>query len=353
MQKSTVLQTLLLRNFRNYTEQTLSFSPKKNLIFGENAQGKTNLIEALSLITTGRSHRTPYLSECIQHNKPYFYLEAHFSIEDLEMVIKLYYDKAKRSLSIDGKSYNTFSPLIGLHPSVIHTPNDLLLISSTPSLRRRLFDLHISSHDKEYLNQLIRYYRAKKQRDQLLKTKVVDAIECFEEEMAKCSDILYNKRKQMTQELQPLFSSYAQKLILDKNLKISYLPSTENILLELLKKNRPKEFILGNTLQGPHRDDFTFSIEDKLAKSFASEGQKRACVLSLRLAEYQRLKNHNSTILFCIDDMATHFDPERQKSLKEVIRDLDQVFITLPDPNTKLDIADKTFFVKEGFIHDC
>lgn len=348
-----MLQTLLLRNFRNYKEQTLTFSPKTNLIFGENAQGKTNLIEAISLITTGRSHRTPYLSECISFNESFFYLEALFIKEGIEQIIKLYYSKSKRVLTLDGKTHSSFSPLIGLNPSVLHTPNDLLLISSSPSLRRRLFDLHISSHDKGYLFSLIRYYQAKKQRDQLLKTKTLDAIDCFEEKMSDFAEQIKTKRSSMIEELQPYFSLFAQKLLCNQNLKIAFLPSVEASLLQVLKNNRDKEMILGNTLQGPHRDDFSFSIEDKLAKAFASEGQKRACILALRLAEYKRLKTYSKNLLFCIDDMATHFDPKRQEKLKEALEDLDQVILTLPDPNTKLAIADKKFLVTTGNIEVC
>lgn len=348
-----MLQTLLLRNFRNYKEETLTFSPKKNLIFGENAQGKTNLIEAISLVTTGRSHRTSHLTECIAFDESFFYLEALFIKDGVEQTVKLYYSRAKRSLTIDGKTRSSFSPLIGINPSVLHTPNDLLLITSTPSLRRKLFDLHISSHDRDYLFALIRYYKAKKQRDHLLKTKIVDAIDCFEEQMSDYAKVIKTKREAMIDQLQPYFSSFAQKLLCNQNLKISFLPSASDTLLQLLQSNRQKEMILGSTLQGPHRDDFAFSIEDKLAKAFASEGQKRACILALRLAEYQRLKTYSKNLLFCIDDMATHFDPKRQERLKEVLEDLDQVILTLPDPDTKLAIADKKFLVTSGRVEAC
>lgn len=345
-----MLKTLLLRNFRNYSEQLITFSPKKNIFFGENAQGKTNLIEAISLITTGRSHRTFNLSECIGHNKDYFYLEAVFENDAITHTIKLYYDKTKKNLQINKDSYTTFSPLIGLYPSVIHTPYDLYLITGAPSLRRKLFDLHLSQQDKSYLKELVFYYQAKKQRDCLLKKKKKDSIDCFEEKMDQFASLIIEKRKQIVLDLKPLFCEYAKAFLVDKDLQIDYQPSV-TALLEALEKNREKEFILGNTLYGPHRDDFSFVIDHKSARTFASEGQKRACILALRLAEYQKLKSQHKKILFCIDDMVTHFDPQRQKTLQSVLNDLDQVFISLPDPNPILEEEGKKFVIQEGTVY--
>lgn len=343
-----MLKTLLLRNFRNYSEQSILFSPKKNTFFGENAQGKTNLIEAISLVTTGRSHRTFNLSECIGHDKDFFYLEAIFEKDGIEDTVKLYFDKTKKNLQINKDSYSTFSPLIGLYPSVIHTPYDLNLITGAPSLRRKLFDLHLSQQDKKYLKELVYYHQAKKQRDCLLKKKTVETIDCFEEKMDQFASLIIDKRKKIVSELKPLFCEYAKAFLIDKDLHIDYLPSVTN-LLEALEKNRDKEFILGNTLNGPHRDDFSFIIDSKSARTFASEGQKRACILALRLAEYQKLKGQHDNILFCIDDMITHFDPQRQSTLQKVLKDLDQVFISLPDPNPTLEEG-KRFLIENGTI---
>lgn len=344
-----MLKTLLLRNFRNYTEQKIHFSPKKNFILGQNGQGKTNLIEAICLVTTGRSHRTFDLTECIQHTKTFFYLEAAFEENGQEETIKLYFEKNKKNLSINKNTHSSFSPLIGLHPAVIHTPYDLNLIAGAPSFRRKLFDLHLSQLDKSYLLELIWYMQAKKQRDHLLKHKISQSIECFEEQMDKYGKKVIEKRKKMIEDALPLFSYFTQKFLPEKNSSIDYFPSTENII-ESLEKNRTREFISGATTKGPHRDDFSFLLNDKPARFFASEGQKRACILALRLSEYKRLQELCRPLVFCIDDMATHFDPERQNSLKELLTELDQVFITLPDPNCESFGPENTLLVQNGSI---
>jgi DNA replication and repair protein RecF len=343
-----MLKTLLLRNFRNYSEQILNFHPQKNSIFGQNAQGKTNLIEAISLVTTGKSHRTHNLYDCIQHQKEYFYLEAIFEKDTVNQTIKLYYGKTKKTLYINKTVHSSFSPLIGLHPSIIHTPYDLQFISGTPSLRRKLFDLHLSQNNTEYLQKLIYYFRAKKQRDVLLKQQKQNSIECFEKKMSEYGHYLMEKRQALITQIQPLFLSYAKKFLTNKESTLNYLPSAIDIA-RVLEANRHKEFILGNTLQGPHRDEYSFSIDAQPARIFASEGQKKACILAFRLAEYEKLYNKEKHPIFCVDDILTHFDLERQKSLIHILQGCKQSFISFPDPSQH-PMEGQLFFVKKGII---
>lgn len=351
-----MLKTLLLRNFRNYSEQKIDFSPKRNLIFGENAQGKTNLLEAIYLVSTGRSFRTPFLSELIQHQKSFFYLEAQIEKNGIEQTIKIYYDRKIKKLTIDGHSFTSFSPLLGLLPSVLHTSQDLSLISGSPSLRRRFIDLHISQHDKIYLHHLIRFYQAKKQRDVLLKSKQTIAMDCFEEQMAEAAIPLIKKRIKMVEEIENDLLSFGKQLSFNQDEpRIRYSLSTssdetQSSYQEILKKNREKEFAFGNTIQGPHRDDFYFTLDQKQAKPFASEGQKRSCILALRLAEWKRLFSYTDFAIFCIDDIQTHFDIKRQEALNEELKKLTQVFITIPNPDLNINVPCSKFFIKQGNI---
>ena len=190
--------------------------------------------------------------------------------------------------------------------------------------------------------------RAKKQRDTLLKQQKSYAIECFEEKMAEHGSYLIEKRAFLINQIQPLFISYAKKLLMNKELRLDYIPSSKE-LLRTFQTNRQKEFFLGNTLQGPHRDEYSFNIDNKPARIFASEGQKRACILALRLAEYQKMKENSKYLIFCIDDMITHFDTQRQNSLATILNELKQVFISFPNKPLNT-IEGKQFFIKEGTL---
>lgn len=351
-----MIKTLLLHNFRNYEKQAFTFGSQINLICGANGQGKTNLLEALSLVTTGRSFRTTNLLDIIQDKKDYFCLEATATIDETETSISLYMDRREKKLKIDSTYYKTFTPLIGLIPSIFHTPKDMEMITGSPSFRRKFLDLFLSQQDKHYFHHLIRYYRAKKQRDHLLKQKSSSAIECFENEMAKSGLYLVDKRTNLIDKLKDPFLTFGKNLSPDQDIpSISYIPSCNPISLDEylnhLHKSREKEFHLGYTLSGPHRDDFMFSLNDKSTKTFASEGEKRSSITALRFAQWTLASEHKKALI-AIDDITTHLDPFRQNSLKNLIDGLSQAFITTPTADTKWDNIDKVFVIEKGQLKD-
>ncbi|MGE5195697.1 MAG: DNA replication/repair protein RecF, partial [Anaerolineae bacterium] len=141
------LQHLYIRNFRNYEEAEVSFSSGINLIHGPNAEGKTNLLEAIYLLSTGSSFRTLYLSELICYKQPHFYLEAHMLKDGLTQTIKISFDGKIRYLQYNHTTYASFAPLLGLFPTVLFAPEDIALINGAPSERRRFLDLHIAQID--------------------------------------------------------------------------------------------------------------------------------------------------------------------------------------------------------------
>ncbi len=325
------LKSIYLRNFRNFKEAEVDFGEKINLISGKNAQGKTNLLEALLLLSTGRSFRTQHLSELILDGAPFFFIEAKISQNGIEQTLRLSFDGQARRAEHNATRFPSFQPLLGVLPSTLFAPQDLDLIIGSPSYRRRFLNLHLAQSDPLYVHHLLRYWRALKQRNSLLKHTSQDGIELFEQEMALSAVYLYEKRGTLLQELNVALQAACQ-LFTSEILQLRYFPSQpQDGYLAQLKKNRARERQLGMTLTGPHRDDFLILLEQKPARLYASEGQKRTAIAALRLAEWRRLaKQVEMTPLFGVDDFEMHLDADRQKLFKQALDDLGQVFITTP-----------------------
>lgn len=326
------LKTLYLRNFRNYTEGVADFSPKLNVFYGDNAQGKTNLLEAIYLIATGRSFRTQHLSELIREGESFFFLEAEIVRDGVTQRLKISFDGQNRQLQMDANSYPSFHPLLGLLPSVLYTPNDTELITGAPSVRRRFLNLHLAQSDPLYVHHLTRYWRAMKQRNCLLRAKNKESLDCWEIEMAQSAAYILQARQEMIQELREPLLEQSKRLSSNRESHEIHLQVSQGKnYLQQLQKNRPREMDLGMTLTGPHRDDLILLIEGRPARLFASEGQKKTAIAALRFAEWERLcQRVNAQALMGIDDMGLHLDESRQALLRDSLDRLGQVFITTP-----------------------
>ncbi len=326
------LKSLYLRNFRNYAEAEVHFSPKLNVFIGDNAQGKTNLLEAIYLIATGRSFRSQHLSELIKENETFFFLEAEIVRDGVTQTLKISFDGQNRRLQFNSNAYPSFHPLLGLLPSVLYTPQDSDLITGSPTIRRRFLNLHLAQSDPLYVHHLTRYWRAMKQRNHLLRAKDKTSLDCWESEMAHSADYILAARQEMIQELKAPLSHQSRRLSSDKEThELQLQVSQSKTYLQQLQKNRPREMELGLTLAGPHRDDLALFINHQPARLFASEGQKKTAIAALRFAEWERLcKRVNGPALMGIDDLGLHLDETRQKLLRDSLAHLGQVFITTP-----------------------
>lgn len=326
------LLSLYLRNFRNYEEASLAFAPGLNYIYGENAQGKTNLLEAIHLLITGRSFRTHHLKELIRFGAKSFYLEAHFEKNGVKQVIKVTYDGEKRTIIHNATPLPSVSSLLGILHGVIVSPEDRELIKGGPAARRHFLDLQISCESPLYLYHLNRYTKAMKQRNALLKRRKPETIEIWEVQMAESASYLTTKRREVVSELSK-----------SGELNLTYHTSTPkkvdaDYFVRRFAKLRPKELEYGTTLTGPHRDDLHIFIDDKEARFFASEGQTRLCVTNMRLAQWARLKSAtDETPLLCIDDVGISLDAKKEQRLYERLTAYGQVFITSPQTNPQLD----------------
>ncbi len=325
------LKSLFLRNFRSYSETLIHFSPKINVIIGKNGQGKTNLLEAIHLLSWGRSFRTPRLQELIQKGKTFFYLEAIIEKNGITETLKFYYTPEEKKIEHNATVYPSFTPLLGSIPSVLHTPHDGHLIMGSPEIRRKFFNLHLSQYDPLYLDHWNRFYKAMKQRNILLKNNDITTIGCWEEGMAASFSYLFLKRKEMTLQLQELLASMS----LPDRLTLTFSPSfpQKEGYLSHLQKTRAKDLLYASTLTGPHRDELSISINDLSAKSYGSEGQKDFALFAIKVGEWQRLLQKTNTFpLMGIDDFGVHLDTIRLKLLQQELQRFSQVFITAPFP---------------------
>ena len=356
------LKTLYLRNFRNYLDFEVHFSDRLNVFYGNNGEGKTNLLEAIYFLSTGRSFRTNKLQELISHGKDFFYLEAVFEKNNLEETLKIYFDANSKKIYCNEKKYLSFHQLLGCFPTVLHTPHDAELVEGSPGARRRFLNLYLAQQDPIYIHHWVRYWKAMKQRNTLLKRKVTDTIDCWEEQMANSAAYLTQKRAIALDELSKPLESFNQQFNpKDEPITLKYTPSScshiQNAKQEytrLLQSNRKKELLLGSTITGPHRDDFLISLKNQAAKSFASEGQKRSCAISLKLAEWEKLCQHtNLPAIMGFDDLGMHLDASRQSLLKQLLSSLHQVFITTPyEPDALYEGKCQFFQIQKGKITD-
>jgi DNA replication and repair protein RecF len=331
-----LIEKITLSSFRNYSEKQFSFKNGINLIFGDNGIGKSNLLEALLISSIGRSNRTKNLKEAIAHNCDRFYIDIVYKKEGLLENIHINFDGKEKNILHNKTKHGSFSSLLGLLPSVIYSPNDVEIITGEPKFRRKFMDIHLSQSDPTYLFHLSRYSRALNHRNALLKTKDTTSMDVWEHQLMLSATVIQKKRAAFIEELQEVFedefSHFHHK---SKVPKVLYHPSPKEFINEeSFHKSREKDYLLGFTTIGPHRDDLVFSLDTEKAKLFSSEGEKRLLVIALKLASYKMM----NALIFAMDDYYSFLDEYKQKHLLERLKDLPQVFLTSPANQSTLPI---------------
>lgn len=334
------LQRLYLRNFRLFDEVVFDFSKGINHFYGANAQGKTTILEAIYLLMTGRSFRTLQLGDLVQEGKNFFSIDALFSKQGILQRLKMTWDGKTRRIIHNQTELPSISALLGIVQGVVMTPDDIALVKGAPAVRRGFCDLQIAQIDPLYVHHLLRYNRAMKHRNVLLRSKHLEGIEGWEQEMANSASYIIMQRAKILDELQRVSNRIHSLLINNQQVlcliynSVHLNPShgieaLRQTCLQQWRQQRKREMDVGYTLHGLHKDDFTIHIDGKDARFFASEGQQRSCVAALRLAEWEIMKNQVEDVpLMLIDDMGISLDSARRQQLNAYVEQLEQVFIT-------------------------
>lgn len=350
------VKSLKLINYRNYKALDIDFSKSFNIIYGNNAQGKTNIIESIFLCASGRSHRTSRDFELLKTGEDKFYVGLVLSKHDIEEKIEFVYSQGERKrVKINEIPLKKMGDLMGHLNAVMFSPEDLLLIKQGPSERRRFIDITISQLRPYYFYDLQRYLKILYQRNTLLKTipskKELEAtLEVWDKHLAKTGSRIMKSRFDFVKRLAEFAKERHNTLSAGKeNLLIKYAPSVEydfnenkdeieSFFLKLLARNRRKEILKGISLFGPHRDDINIILNGENTKVFGSQGQQRTVILSMKLAEIDLMKEESGDYpVLLLDDVLSELDDKRKNQLLEGIGGI-QSFITC---------TDKSFFDKD------
>ena len=330
------IKSLKLKNFRNYELLNLEFDEATNIFYGDNAQGKTNILEALYLCGTTKSHRGTKDRDMIQFGMDESHLEIIVDKNGLDYQIDMHLKKnSPKGIAINKIPIRKASELFGIVNIVFFSPEDLNIIKNGPAERRRFIDLELSQLDKVYLNNLSNYNKIVNQRNHLLKEidynkAAASTLEIWEMQLIDYGNKIIQRRKQFIEQINEIVSLIHTKLTGGReNLQLIYEPSNGNMSLEMaLEKNRERDMKIKSTSVGPHRDDICFMAGDLDIRRFGSQGQQRTAALSLKLSEIELVKQviNNKPILL-LDDVLSELDKHRQNYLLDSIDDI-QTLIT-------------------------
>jgi DNA replication and repair protein RecF len=334
------LEHLRLRDFRNYQRLDVDFSPGFHVLLGDNAQGKTNILEAIYLMATLRSFRGVGGAQMIRHGaKGYFVGGKVIAQNDHE--IKMFWSARERNLSLDGQPVKKLTDFYGALRTVVFCTEDLQLIKGSARSRRRFLDLLLAQTQPSYLSLLQRYMHSVRARNALLKQRTTDeaALDSFSQEMVKLGNELIRARRDLVPKFSPLARLAYRRIAHDaEDLRIEYQPSVKNDFAVELAQSRSREKTFRATLVGPHRDDLQLLQNEKSAAQFGSEGQKRTLAIALKMAQAEFLAGlHGSPPILLIDDVMGELDVKRRSGLLPLLNQArktgGQVFMTCTEEN--------------------
>lgn len=352
-----LVQSLSLFNYRNYKNLQANFHPSLNIITGKNAQGKTNILEAIFYAATGKSHRTNFDSELVSWGQEAFKitLKGTRYAGKLNIEISARSD-GKKILKVNNQLKRKLTELIGNINVVLFSPEDMMLVKGGPSVRRRFLDIEISQTSPFYCHNLVQYNKAVSQRNSLLKAireqkADEDMLEVWDRQIVSYGLPIINKRAEVIDKIVPIAREIHFGITEgQEELNLSYLPvvdfkkagkkvSPEEYFMAKLKENRKMEILKGVTVSGPHRDDLGLKIGKTDIRAFGSQGQQRTSALSLKLSEIEYMKNETGEYpVLLLDDVMSELDSGRRKYLLEVVKGKVQTFVT---STSMKDIFDK------------
>ena len=334
-----IIESIELKNFRNYESLQMKFDSGTNILYGDNAQGKTNILESIYLGGTTKSHKGSKDRDIIAFNENESHIRMIVKKNDISYKIDMHLKKNKtKGIAINGVPIKKASELFGIVNIVFFSPEDLNIIKNGPSERRRFIDSELCQLDKLYLHDLSNYNKIINQRNKLLKDlsfeyenkQLKETLDIWDIQLVQYGRRIIQRRKIFVEELNEIVYKIHGKVSGDKEeLNILYEPSVEEKDFSIqLKKTREKDIRFKMTSIGPHRDDLCFLINGVDIRKFGSQGQQRTCALSIKLSEIEMVKKiiHDVPILL-LDDVLSELDSNRQNYLLNSIGNI-QTLIT-------------------------
>lgn len=351
------IKKIKLTHFRNYDNQEITLSPKINIFYGDNAQGKTNIIESIFLCSIGKSFRTSKEKEMIEFGKDFSNIEVEYEKMDRSGKIKIELQE-KKNIFLNGIKLTKLSELLGNIHTVIFTPDDINILKDGPQKRRRFLDMMIGQLRPNYVYLLNRYNKTLEQRNNYLKqikmeSKSDELLSIWNEKLAEYGEKIYLYRKEfinkIIQKIKKIHKEITNNL---EEIEIEYHSDCEdtNKFIEKLNQSQKIDISRGYTTKGIHRDDFSVYINQKLVNIYGSQGQNRTVILSLKLSELQVIYDEVGEYpILLLDDFMSELDEKRRSNFLEYTKNT-QVIITCTDKILISELENKIYKVKKGEI---
>lgn len=353
------LAQLRLRDFRNYARLDTEFTPGFHLLLGDNAQGKTNILEAIYLIATLRSFRGVGSGQMVRHGQKGYFVGGKV-VGQGEHETKMYWSLPERSLNLDGRAVRKLTDYLGVLRTVVFCSEDMLLVKGPARARRRFLDLLLTQTHPTYLPVLQRYAKVLRSRNALLKRSLIDAaaLDSFTRELVSAGQEIIRFRRELVPKFSPLVRLAYRRISNEaEELRLEYCPSVERDFSVDLAKSQARERIYRSTVVGPHRDEVDMLLDDRSAGQFGSEGQKRTLAIALKMAQAEYLTGlYSAPPVLLIDDIMGELDLKRRSGLLPMLqsahRARGQVFMTATEENwpKELGCDVRRWAVKNGVL---
>lgn len=357
------IKNLELINFRNYGTLSLKLNKGINVFIGDNAQGKTNILESIYYCSLGKSHRTNKDKELIKWDAKEAYISIYVSKERLDKKVDIkIFKEGKKGIRINSIKLNNISDLIGTFNVVIFSPEDLKIVKESPSYRRRFLDIELCKLNKKYYYSLVQYNKVLNERNAVLRkwNRDIGIVEIYDKQMSKFGSFIIKERLKYIDKLNEKGNEIHRDITSDReNIDFKYITPIKDFhnidkeLFELLSQNREKDMEKKMTSVGPHRDDFSININEIDTRKFGSQGQQRTSVLSIKFASLEIIKEQIGEYpVLLLDDVLSELDLKRQKYILNSIKRV-QTIITctgIIDIKDYLDENVKIYEVEDGTV---
>ena len=359
------IKKLKVENFRNLENLDIEFSEGVNIIYGNNAQGKTNIIESIYIFSFGKSFRANKDIELLKFDKEYFLSNIKIMKKDRELEMDFGFDKIsnKKMIKVNGAIQKKISDIIGKLNVVVFKPEDIKIVTDSPSIRRKYIDYLISSISKLYLENITKYKKVMEERNNLLKeiklrlkgSKNLDEtdsnfLDVYDKLLSKLNCEIYNERKRVIEKLNNYIYDIHLKLtenyINNEKLHIKYVSNVAEDIEKMynnLSKSRLNDINKGYTSLGIHRDDYIISINSLDVSIYGSQGQKKSSIISLKLSELKVIEEViGEKPVLLLDDYMSELDEKRRLKFLDIIEDI-QIIITTTH-KISIDGKENTYF---------